>query len=188
MHETMLVLERSIGEDLEAIDGIFAALAPVSLDRGTPQEECIVVGYRLHNLYNAFENIFKNIAHAFENSFDERAGWHVELLRRMRLDLMPIRPPVIDTDAFDKLDELRRFRHVFRSLYTSELDPLRMTVALGKAHELRQVWPAKIAVFLGFVEGLRSASPPAEDRDGQEAGKSSSVRGRRIRRPGSVRS
>ena len=80
----------------------------------------------------------------------------------MRLDLMPIRPAVIDAKAFDKLDELRRFRHLFRSMYTDEIDPLRMTVALEKARELHDMWPAGIDTFLRFLEGLRE-SPPGTD-------------------------
>lgn len=157
MREKIRVLEQSIAEDLEAIDRILAALATAGLDPETPQEECIVVGYRLHNLYNAFENIFRNVAHTFENTLEERAGWHAELLRRMRFDLMPIRPAVIDPETFDKLDELRRFRHVFRSLYTDEIDPLRMTLALQKARELRRIWPATIEPFRLFLKKLHAA-------------------------------
>ncbi len=156
MREKILVLERNVAADLEAIDRLFAALATAELDRDTPQEECIVVGYRLHNLYNAFENVFRNAARTFENTLEERSGWHAELLQRMRLDLMPIRPAVIDAETYDKLDELRRFRHLFRSLYTDEIDPLRMNVALQKARELRRIWPASIDAFLRFLEGLRS--------------------------------
>ncbi len=162
MHEKILVLERSIAEDLEAIDRIFGALEPAELGSATPEEERVLIGYRLHNLYNAFENIFRNVANTFENTLDRRSGWHAELLRRMRLDLMPIRPPVIDADAFDKLDELRRFRHVFRSLYTAELDPLRMSIALAKARELRDIWPDQIEGFQRFLEGLRSVPFPEE--------------------------
>ena len=158
MHEKILVLERSIAEDLEAIDRIFGALEPAELDSATPEDERVLIGYRLHNLYNAFENIFRNVARAFENTLEERGGWHAELLRRMRFDLMPIRPAVIDPETFDQLDELRRFRHVFRSLYTDEIDPLRMTVALQKARELGQIWPASIEPFLLFLKGLRPDS------------------------------
>ena len=161
MREAILILERSLGEDLETIDRIFMSLSSAELDSETPEEDRIVAGYRLHNLYNAFENIFRNIARAFENTLEDRSGWHAELLRRMRLDLMPIRPPVIDAAAFDRLDELRRFRHLFRSLYTAELDPSRMAVALEKAGELREVWPAQIGTFMEFLQGLRSASPAA---------------------------
>ena len=46
-----------------------------------------------------------------------------------------------------------------RSLYTDEIDPLRMIVALEKARELRQIWPASIDAFLLFLQALRSVSP-----------------------------
>lgn len=158
MNEKMLLLERSIRQELATIDGIFAALEPVVLDATTPQNDCIVVGYRLHNLYNAFESIFRHIARAFENTLEERAGWHVELLRRMQLDLQPIRPAVIDSKAFAKLDELRRFRHLFRSLYTADLDPVRIGVALEKARELRAIWPAQVDGFLESITGLGAST------------------------------
>jgi len=157
MSEKILVLERNVREDLEAIERLYATLEGTALDRDTPEEELIVVGYRLHNLYNAFENIFRNVAHTFENHLDDRSGWHAELLRRMRLDLTPVRPAVIDAESYDRLDELRRFRHLFRALYTAELDPERMALALGKARELRELWPSCIGPFLEFLEALRSS-------------------------------
>lgn len=163
MSETFLVLEQNIREDLEAIDRLFAALAPARLRRDTSQDECVLVGYKLHNLYNAFENIFRNVAHAFENTLEDRSGWHAELLRRMRLDLTPVRPALIDADSYGKLDELRRFRHLFRSLYTDELDPLRMKVALEKARALEKVWPPQIHAFLEFLRSLRST--PSQESD-----------------------
>ena len=36
----------------------------------------------------------------------DQAGWHRQLLERMRLDLTPIRPAVIDSEIYDKLDEM----------------------------------------------------------------------------------
>lgn len=32
----------------------------------------------------------------------DKAGWHRELLQRMRLDLTPLRPAVIDAEAYDR--------------------------------------------------------------------------------------
>jgi len=72
--------------------------------------------------------------------------------------LQPIRPAVIDNKAFAMLDELRRFRHLFRSLYTADLDPVRIHPALEKARELRAIWPVQIEAFLRFVESLASRS------------------------------
>ena len=72
----------------------------------------------------------------------------------MRLDLSPIRPAVIDAEAFDKLDEMRRFRHVFRTLYGLELDPPRLRLVLRKALELKALYRAQIERFLGFLRAI----------------------------------
>ena len=87
------------------------------IDANSNQDTLIIVAYHLHNLYNTFENIFTNIATVFENSVDEMGRWHAQLLERMHLNLMPLRPAVIDDAAYDALDELRRFRHMFRHAY-----------------------------------------------------------------------
>jgi len=81
----------------------------------------INMGYYLHNLYNAFENIFLNIADVFENQIKERDRWHYSLQKRMSLDIEGIRPKVISKEASNYLDELRRFRHIFRHSYDSTL-------------------------------------------------------------------
>jgi len=73
--------------------------------------------------YNTFENIFRNVAAVFENSVDDVERWRVRLLERMRLDVLPLRPAVIDDAAYDALDELRRFRHLFRHAYSVKLAP-----------------------------------------------------------------
>jgi hypothetical protein len=61
MNEKYLVLERNIRSDLEAIDRLFQALGSPELAESEPQESLIVVAYRVHSLYTAFENIFRNI-------------------------------------------------------------------------------------------------------------------------------
>ena len=112
----------------------------------------IVSAYLLHNLYTAFENVFRNIAFAFENALDDRSGWHRQLLERMRLDLSPIRPAVIDDAAYVALDELLRFRHLFRSAYSARLDAGRLALVLRAAEELRPLYRPQIERFLEFVK------------------------------------
>lgn len=153
MNEKFLVLERSIERDLEIIDDLFEALDSVALGDGS-QEDLIVAGYRLHALYNACENIFVNIARAFANNIDDRKGWHAQVLERMRLDLRPLRPAVIDEPAFEKLDELRRFRHLFRSAYGIQLDAERMALACRKAAGLRDTLRPLMEEFLKFLRQL----------------------------------
>jgi len=153
MNEKFLVLERNIQSDLETIGRLYGLLGSPELTESEPQESLIVVAYRIHSLYTAFENIFRNIAKAFENHLDE-SNWHRDLLQRMRLDLTPLRPAVIDAEAFEKLDEMRRFRHVFRTSYGLELDPLRLGVALRKTLELKPLYQVQIERFLEFLHGI----------------------------------
>jgi hypothetical protein len=153
MNEKFLVLERNIQSDLVAIERLYEALGTPDLAESDDQEPLIVAAYRLHSLYTAFENIFRNIAASFENQL-EKSGWHRQLLQRMRLDLTPMRPAVIDGEAYEKLDEMLRFRHVFRTLYGLELDPLRLRVVLTKALQLKPLYRGQIERFLEFVRGI----------------------------------
>lgn len=155
MREKAIVLERSIQNDLKAIAEIYEAIGTSSITAATSETDLIVLAYRLHNLYNAFENIFQQIAITFENSLDDPARWHAQLLHRMQLDLMPMRPAVIDADAYEKLDELRRFRHLFRSAYRVKLDARRLQLVLEKTLELRTIYAQQIETFLRFLRSLQ---------------------------------
>ncbi len=128
---------------------------PGTANHHQQRRELIVLAYRLHNLYNACENILRNIASAFENSIDDKAGWHRQLLPRMGLDLSPLRPAVIDGTAHEKLDELRRFRHLFRTAYGIDLDGQRIALVLQKAIDLRPLFANQVERFLDFVRGLK---------------------------------
>ncbi len=79
MSETFLVLERAVQADLDTIARLYAEIGQPGLPEDAPQDELnlnskqltFVLSYRLHNLYNAFENIFRNVAAVFENHVDE---------------------------------------------------------------------------------------------------------------------
>ncbi|MGC8959992.1 MAG: hypothetical protein ACP5OO_09435 [Chloroflexia bacterium] len=154
MDEKVLLLESSIRRDMEVIAAIYGEIARRPEIADADEDTLIVIAYHLHNLYNAFENIFLNIAALFENTADEVARWHSQLLERMRLDLMPLRPAVIDDVAYDALDEPRRFRPLFRHAYGIRLDRARLRLVLDKALTLRQVYPALLERFLAFLRTL----------------------------------
>lgn len=86
----------------------------------------VLLGYHLHNLYSAVEDLFREIAVTFENRIGDRTTYHRELLKRMTIHVPTIRPRVISAQRFALLDELRAFRHVFRHSYTYELDAERV--------------------------------------------------------------
>ena len=153
MNEKFLILERNVQSDLEIIKRIYSELGEPELAESDEQEALIVVAYRLHSLYSAFENIFRNIATSFENHLDP-SSWHRQLLERMRLDLSPLRPAVINVEAFEKLDELLRFRHLFRTGYGLRLDALRLQLVVRKALELKPIYPGQIDRFLEYLRRL----------------------------------
>jgi len=79
------------------------------------------LGFMLHNLYCAVEDLFREIAKTFENRIGSSAEYHLELLKRMRIDVPSFRPRVLSDESFRILDELGGFRHVFRHAYEFRL-------------------------------------------------------------------
>ena len=80
------------------------------------------LAYKLHNLYSAYEDLFKLVARFFENQIVDISGYHSELLNRMKLLIEGVRPELLADESFMLLDELRGFRHVFRHAYSYKLD------------------------------------------------------------------
>lgn len=153
MNAQIQLLKADITADLEAIAEIYQALEHCGTAL-SDEPQRIVVAYYLHNLYCAFESIFQRIAEVFGNHISERAGWHADLLRRMTLDIEGLRPRLLSVQAYDSLDELRRFRHVFRSAYRLHLDADRLALVYRKARQLEQVYQMDIQQFIVFLGEL----------------------------------
>jgi len=157
--EAIKTLISEIRADLEAISQLLQWLdetrQAIPPERSPSLQEKAAIGYLLHNLYSAFENIFKNIAGMFGNTIEERETWHAHLLRRMTLEVEGVRPRVIGPQCYDALDELRRFRHLFRHAYALELDWERLGLVLRKVDSvLRHRYQEELGAFLQFLEGL----------------------------------
>ena len=94
------------------------------------------IGYWLHNLFCAYEDLFKIVAAFWENNIGTNGAYHRNLIRQMMLDIKGIRPALLSETSFLHLDELRSFRHVFRHAYNYELDDERVIYLLKKVlHE-----------------------------------------------------
>lgn len=87
-------------------------------------------GYWLHNLYCAFEDLFKVVAGFWENDVGTDGSLHIHLLKRMQVRIKGIRPALLSKDSFENLNELRGFRHVFRHAYSYGLDDQRVLTLL----------------------------------------------------------
>ena len=153
MDTQIRTLKADIKADLKAIADIYTALNRYS-SMPTGEEQLIAVAYYLHNLYCAFESIFQRVARVFGNQISDQAGWHADLLRRMALDIEGLRPRILGEQAYDSLDELRRFRHLFRSAYRLRLDVERLALVYKRSKILEQVYPTDIDRFLDFLDSL----------------------------------
>ena len=111
------------------------------------------LGYTLHNLYNAYEAYFFRIAKFFENNLDE-ATWHKSLLQRMTLTIENVRPQVIPIPFAHRLEELLRFRHVFRNLYKTSLNPEKVRFVQTSAQGLQEDFAQHHNQFIQFVRDL----------------------------------
>lgn len=89
-------------------------------------------GYWLHNLYCAYEELFKRVAGFWENNVSAGGEYHIHLLRRMLLEIKGIRPPLLTEKSYIFMNELRWFRHIFRHAYSYGLDDERVAYLLRK--------------------------------------------------------
>ena len=108
------------------------------------------MGYQLHNLYGAFEQLFEEIARFFENQIDE-ARYHADMIRRMQLEIQGIRPALLSAETASDIDELRRFRHLFRHAYAADLDPDKVANLAAKAVRIQRDFARDFERFLALL-------------------------------------
>jgi uncharacterized protein YutE (UPF0331/DUF86 family) len=111
------------------------------------------LAYQLHNLYCAFEDLFKVVADFFENRIEERAKYHRELLWRMKIPIEGVRPALLSEESYRRLDALRAFRHFFRHGYAYELDPKKVALVVEDALALEVRYIDELNRFLDQLEG-----------------------------------
>ena len=108
LEKDLSLLERLVQENIQAINRI---------DQGASDSlDFAALGYTIHNLYCLMENSFLRIAKNFENKIEQKS-WHRDLVRRMTLEIKGLRPALFTEEEATRIDELRAFRHAFRSLY-----------------------------------------------------------------------
>ena len=115
------------------------------------------VALNLHGFYSGLEKLFQLVATHLDDDLPTSKNWHHDLLQMMGRDVTNVRPAVIHPDKIDDLDEFRRFRHVVRNVYATNLLPERMSGLLESLPELWTSLKAELLVFAGFLEQLNQA-------------------------------
>jgi len=142
------ILDADIGAQLEDIQQIFEKVTEQGNSFQDDEARLIRMAYYLHNLYNAFEDLFEIVAGHFENNIEDPSKWHKLLLKRMATEIEGVRPALISRETHLLLGELRAFRHLFRHAYSIQLDPQKVQANYSKALQLKETYKDHIALFL----------------------------------------
>lgn len=117
----------------------------------------------LPSFYTGIENIFKRVSVELDGQRVSGDMWHRELLLRMK-EPTAVRPALLSHELHDVLLEFLRFRHVFRSAYSFDLDWRKMSPLVLKVEEtLRQLENA-LDVFLDSLKNGNDGSGNLGDR------------------------
>ena len=133
-------LAERIRDEVETLEQIVdRALIGWEKARNVPGEQAYVdsVALNLHGIYAGVERLFDLVARHVDGELPDGATWHRDSLHHMTRDLTDVRPAVISSETAERLDELRRFRHLVRNVYTMNLAPEKM---VGLVSELPTLW------------------------------------------------
>lgn len=148
----LAILEAEIDKQAEGIYKIYSKIKERAAGLNNNEEKVESLAYQLHNLYCAYEDLFKIVANTFENNIEEGITWHKELLRRMSITIKNIRPNLISEESLNLLSELRAFRHFFRHAYAYELDIEKVKLILKKALELKEIFKKDLNSFISNLK------------------------------------
>lgn len=110
------------------------------------------IALNLHGLFSGLERIFELIARHVDQHVPLGNLWHRELLEQVSHEMQDIRPAVINEVSLSFLDELRRFRHLVRNVYTFNLSPGKIEPIITR---IPQTWPNiqdELLAFADFIE------------------------------------
>jgi len=119
------------------------------------------VALNLHGFYSGLERLFELIARRVDQNLPAGEMWHRDLINQMAQEIKQVRPAVIGPERVSSLDELRRFRHLVRNVYTFNLVPNKIEPLITA---LPTLWPHVKAELLAFADFLSDLTKAKRDR------------------------
>jgi hypothetical protein len=147
-------LIRRIQQELDEIRLVLARVQD-GLERARRSNDDLYldsIALNLHGFYSGFERVFTLIAETMEGELPRGENWHELLLRQMMKNIPGIRPAVISPETGRLLDELRRFRHVVRNVYTHKFSPEKIENLTRDASAAFERLQAELLAFVVFLE------------------------------------
>ena len=146
--EQIAILLGYLASQQALIERLLAEIAAAEVET---KEKVSHLGYMLHNLYSALEDLFQEVAKTFENRVEDPQRYHRELLKRMSLEIPGVRPALLSTPTHSLLNELRGFRHVFRHAYDYELSPARLAALKSRVLAEWDLVTRDLQIFQDFL-------------------------------------
>jgi len=134
-------------KQLEKLNRLNSSLLKRIKNKKPNQIELLAFSSLLHSFYTGIENIFKRIGQEIDNKLPSNSGWHQKLLERM-VKSTSTRPPVISKELKEELAEYLAFRHIFRNLYSFELDWKKIKPLVVKLKSVLKNFNEEIDSFL----------------------------------------
>ena len=145
--DRILAAEAAVRRELDAVvrtsEQVASALLRVV---DAPEDELLLYGLSalLDTAYSGCEKLLSRALATFEG-VPTGTSWHRELLDAASLDVVGVRPAVIQTGTASQLDPYRSFRHRFRNLYLYDLES-------EPVIKLATDWPEVATLFRADVE------------------------------------
>ncbi len=109
------------------------------------------VAFNLHGFYSGVERLLELAAQTLDGELPVGNAWHRDLVDQVAAAAPGVRPAVIGPETAAALDELRRFRHLARNAYATNLVPGRVARLVDV---LRAAWPRLREELLAFADFL----------------------------------
>lgn len=152
------VLARRLAAEIEAEMATMAALGEefASAPLGGDSYAIRARGSMLHDFYNCVERVFLRIARELNGGAPRGEQWHRQLIGDMALEIVGVRPAVVDRPLAESLSEYLRFRHVFRNVY-GVLDAERMASLEDRLPATMTAFRLDIEAFVAWLVGQPAA-------------------------------
>lgn len=112
------------------------------------------VALNLHGFYSGIERLFELTARLIDRTEPGGEAWHRNLAAQMSAEVPDVRPAMIGADVAEALDEYRRFRHLVRNIYATNLAPAKMRRLVEQLPTLWTQLRGDLAIFALFLEQI----------------------------------
>lgn len=154
--ESLLSLDSENQKSIEILNTIIEKIRLLKKRLKTSSDDeflWIAMAQLLATYYTLCETILFRCAQSFGNTL-EPSKWHKSLLEKMRIKIEGIRPALLTDNAFQHLDNLRRFRHFLRYYHELSLDVEEITLHVKRIDPTHKEFNKCYKTFSDFIRDL----------------------------------